>query len=185
MTDQPTNQPEREHQLYCPSCRIVVPWNHATHEETHDVRAGGCGAKLWWKPKDDTQEPAGQPESEKVEEIRQNAEEDYYADSPLILDLCNYYAALLKQVEILNKEKAELNQTFDHLETDLRARVESLERVREDAEIVSALIIGWWPGLEDALSWPVDEPYEDDRRYAAAKRIHDAREHPEENDDRL
>ncbi len=66
----------------------------------------------------------------------------------------------------------------DHGEEELADKLKDcfaqLEAERDDARIVAKFIIGWWPGLEDALSWPVDEPYEDDRRYAAAKRIVDA-----------
>lgn len=56
-------------------------------------------------------------------------------------------------------------------EDQINALLKENARLREDAGIIARFIIGWWPGLEDALSWPVDEPFEDDKRYAAAKRI--------------
>ena len=43
---------------------------------------------------------------------------------------------------------------------------------RTDAEIVARFIVGWWPGLEDGLSWPNDAEHpEGNPIYAAAKRI--------------
>lgn len=150
MFEEMRSQPEREHQWYCPSCRIVVPWNHATHEETHDVRAGGCGAKLWWKPKDDTQEPAGQQESERVEPgyivlirkalkmLPDSSERRNALVSMAILEATvSENAALLKQVEE-EREKPDAvrisNRNMLAVIDKLEARVESLERVKEAAD---------------------------------------------------
>lgn len=41
-----------------------------------------------------------------------------------------------------------------------------------DAAVLALFVSGWWPGLEDALSWPdcCDRP-EEDHRFQAAQRI--------------
>ena len=42
----------------------------------------------------------------------------------------------------------------------------------EDARTVAEFIVGWWPGLEEGLSWPDDAKKPDDNPvYAAAKRL--------------
>lgn len=41
-------------------------------------------------------------------------------------------------------------------------------RLRADAKIVAGFVAGWWPGLEDGISWPASD---DDEVVAAARRL--------------
>jgi hypothetical protein len=42
-------QPDAD-EWYCPACQVVVAPRDVTYQETHDVRAGGCGSRVGGRP---------------------------------------------------------------------------------------------------------------------------------------
>ena len=70
--------------------------------------------------------------------------------------------------------------TLAHVESDVArltaenaALLREHEAMREDAHIVAAFVDGWWPGLEDGISWGDDTDLHP--AYLAAQRITAAR----------